>query len=209
MERLIHYFPDLSDEQVEQFRLLGSLYEEWNEKINVISRKDIDQLYLRHVLHSMAIAKWISFPVASTVMDLGCGGGFPGIPLAILYPDVAFHLIDARAKKIKVVNDVIERIGLRNAKGKHGRAEELPGPFDFVVTRAVAPMPQLWSWISKSLQRGRSVDFSHGLIALKGGNIMPELELLPPGVDFQIRSVSTYFEEDFFEEKAMVFAYRS
>lgn len=209
MEILFKYFNDLSDRQVDQFRDMHALYSEWNQKINVISRKDIDQLYERHVLHSLGILKWFQFKPDARIMDLGCGGGFPGIPLAVMLPDVHFHLIDARNKKIKVVNEIAESLGLTNVRGSHGRAEEDKGSYDFVVTRAVAPMAKMWSWIDKRIAKNGYHEHTNGLIALKGGDIMAEMEELPSKVHFQIRSLNQYFEEEFFEEKLMAYAYRS
>ena len=208
MDILFKYFPDLSDGQVDQFRALGRLYPEWNERINVISRKDIDHLYERHILHSLGILKWFQFKPDTSVMDLGCGGGFPGIPLAIMLPDVHFHLIDARRKKIKVVGEIAQELGLDNVKATHGRAEEDKGHYDMIVTRAVAPMAKMWSWVSKNIKKKPQHEFKNGLVALKGGDIMGEMEALPPGVDFQIRSLSQYYDEDFFDEKLIAYAFR-
>jgi len=209
MDIILKYFPDLTDRQTQQFSSLQSLYIEWNEKINVISRKDIEQLYLRHVLHSLAIYKWMPFKAESRILDLGCGGGFPGIPLAIMMPDVSFHLIDARAKKIMVVNEIIEGCDLHNVQANHGRAEEAQEYYDFVVTRAVAPMSTLWEWVGRKIQRKHLHTRKNGIIALKGGDLMKEMEALPKGVDFQLRGLSSFFEEDFFKEKMIAYAYRS
>lgn len=209
MEVILKYFPDLTDQQYRQLRLLKELYSSWNEKINVISRKDIDHLYVHHVLHSLSIFEWNPFQPHSRILDLGCGGGFPGIPLAIMMPDVHFHLIDARAKKIKVVHEVVEACQLDNVAAVHGRAEELDRQFDYVVTRAVAPMGKLWEWVGTKLRKKSNHERKNGIIALKGGNLMNEMEDLPAGVDFQLRRLSTFFEEDFFEEKMIAYAFRS
>lgn len=204
MKIILKYFPDLSDRQYEQFDQLSSLYEEWNEQINVISRKDISSIYMHHVLHSLAIAKWTVFVPDTRIFDLGTGGGFPGIPLAIMFPDVHFHLLDARAKKIKVVNAVVEALGLDNIKASHGRAEEHNGQYDFIVTRAVAPLPKLWQW-SRSKISGRHVNLRpNGLIALKGGDLAEEMSELPPKVNIFTQRISEFFEEDYFEGKQLL-----
>ena len=196
------YFPNLNSLQKEQFTQLKPLYEEWNAQINVISRKDLDRLYERHILHSLSIAKFISFTKDSRLMDLGCGGGFPGIPLAILFPQVSFTLIDSIGKKIKVVNEISKAIGLQNIEAYHMRAEEVKGSFDFVITRAVAPMADLVKWTRKKYSKSCNHKFDNGIIALKGGDLTTELASW--GARKTIVSLSTYFEEEFFETKKIV-----
>lgn len=196
------YFPNLNSLQKEQFTQLKPLYEEWNAQINVISRKDLDRLYERHILHSLSIAKFISFTKDSRLMDLGCGGGFPGIPLAILFPQVSFTLIDSIGKKIKVVNEISNAIGLQNIEAYHMRAEEVKGTFDFVLTRAVAPMVDLVKWTRKKYSKPCNHEFDNGIIALKGGDLTTELASW--GARKTIVSLSTYFEEEFFETKKIV-----
>ena len=196
------YFPNLNSLQKEQFTQLKPLYEEWNAQINVISRKDLDRLYERHILHSLSIAKFISFTKDSRLMDLGCGGGFPGIPLAILFPQVSFTLIDSIGKKIKVVNEISNAIGLQNIEAYHMRAEEVKGTFDFVLTRAVAPMVDLVKWTRKKYSKPCNHEFDNGIIALKGGDLTTELASW--GARKTIVSLSSYFEEEFFETKKIV-----
>ena len=191
-----HYFPGLSAEQQKQFSALGDLYAHWNAQINVISRKDIDQLYERHILHSLAIAKVHTFSPGEKVMDLGTGGGFPGIPLAILFPQAHFHLVDSIGKKIKVVEEVAKGAGLRNVTVQHIRAEELKQKFDTVVTRAVAPLPELLGWTRRNLKPGGK------LIALKGGELKDEIAGLENHV--KLYPVSDWFAEDFFAEKKVL-----
>lgn len=204
MKEVIKYFADLTDEQYAQFTALEAVYREWNEQINVVSRKDIDAIYLHHVLHSLSIAKWIDFKSGTTVFDLGCGGGFPGIPLAIFYPETTFHLLDARAKKIKVVNAVVEAIGLGNVTTSHGRAEDHRTQYDFVISRAVAPLERLWSW-SRPLIKGKGFnDRPNGLITLKGGDLHEEMSQVPINVEMHMVSLSHYFEEEYFETKKLL-----
>lgn len=203
MERILHYFPNLSENQIEQFSALESLYEEWNAMINVISRKDQDQLYIHHVLHSLAIAKVIHFSPGTRVLDLGTGGGFPGIPLAIMFPEVHFHLVDSIGKKIKVVQEVTEALGLENVKAEHQRAEKLRHDYDFVVTRAVARLSKLVDWIGDAIYPQVSNPLPAGLIALKGGDLREEIKEYRGEVrEFPI---SDFFEEPFFETKKVVF----
>lgn len=202
MEIIEKYFPDLSPLQKERFGRLFDLYKDWNSKINVISRKDIDQLYLHHVLHSLAIVKYTQLPKGANVLDVGTGGGFPGIPLAIMFPEVNFTLVDSIGKKIKVVNEVASALGLTNVVGKHNRAEELGQKFDFVVSRAVTRLPVIFGWIKKSIKKGKTNGLTHGVLYLKGGDIEEELmELNWPVTTHQI---SKYFSEPFFEEKYVV-----
>lgn len=207
MQIIEKYFPDLTDEQRKQFAALDGIYRDWNAKVNLISRKDIDHLYEHHVLHSMAIAKLLRFKPGVEILDVGTGGGFPGIPLAILMPDVQFHLIDGMLKKIKVVQDVIEQLGLTNAKAQQVRAEELKNArYDFVVTRAVAELNQLRLWTSQRLLKTKeSHKLPNGLIALKGGNIRMEIKALPKGEYAEATPVSDFFEEEYFKEKFVVY----
>ena len=196
------YFPDLTDDQKEQFQQLKPLYVEWNAQINVISRKDIESLYERHVLHSLSLAKFITFKDGTKLMDLGCGGGFPGIPLAILFPKVSFTMIDSIGKKIKVVQEIADRIGLKNVKAHHMRAEKVNDYFDFVITRAVAPMMDLVKWTRKKYIKEQRHAIENGVIALKGGNLSQELASW--GNRKTTVHLSDYFEETFFETKKII-----
>lgn len=206
MELIKKYFPDLNELQESQFSQLFDLYKDWNEKINVISRKDIDNLYLHHVLHSLAIAKYINIKPNTSIVDLGTGGGFPGIPLAILFPEVEFLLVDSIGKKIKVVEEVCTAIGLKNVKSLHGRVEEIKGQkFDFVITRAVANMLQLVTWSRKLISQKHINIVPNGIIALKGGNIKEELKEIPRGEYYEVVPLKEYFDEEFFEEKVLVY----
>lgn len=200
---ILHFFPDLSDEQIRQFEALEGLYKGWNAQINVISRKDIDQLYLRHVLHSLAIAKVIRFRPDTRVMDLGTGGGFPGIPLAILFPEVSFHLIDSIGKKIKVASAVAEGIGLKNTTLAHRNAIEEKGKFDFVVSRAVMPMPDLVRLVRKNIAKEQRNALPNGVIALKGGDLTAELSSFKHSSDTW--EIASFFSDDFFETKQVAF----
>lgn len=205
MQKIKSYFPDLTDRQLQQFEALHGLYADWNGKINVISRKDIDNLYERHVLHSLAIARFIKFRKGAKIVDLGTGGGFPGIPLAILFPETEFLLIDGTGKKITVVNAVTEAIGLENAKGRQVRAEALKMKFDFVVTRAVATMDKLLPWAQRLIHQNDIHAIPNGLIALKGGRIKDEIAALPKGVYTEYYPITDYFKVPFFEEKYLVY----
>jgi 16S rRNA (guanine527-N7)-methyltransferase len=206
MEDILAYFPNLTDTQKQQFEQLLPLYKEWNEKINVISRKDIDNLYLHHVLHSLAIAKFITFKDDSHILDLGTGGGFPGIPLAILYPSVSFTLVDSIAKKVRVATEVAEALGLKNVKAIHTRAEELKDQkFDFVVTRAVALLDQLYKWSEKLIKKKHQHALPNGIIALKGGNVHAEIKAMGKGHYAESTSIQKYFKRAFFEEKFVVY----
>jgi len=207
MQIIEKYFPDLTNEQRQRFVALDSLYRDWNAKVNLVSRKDIDNLYERHVLHSLAIAKVLRFHAGAEILDVGTGGGFPGIPLAILMPDVSFHLIDGTLKKIKVVQDVIEQLGLENARAQPVRAEELKNAhYDFVVTRAVAELNMLRLWTSQRLFKTKeSHSMPNGLIALKGGNLRAEIKALPKGEYTETYPISDFFEEEYFKEKFVVY----
>ncbi len=208
MDIILKYFSDFTDKQEQQFKQLDALYRDWNEKINLISRKDIDSLYEKHVLHSLALAVLCNFNPGARVVDVGTGGGFPGIPLAIFFPDVEFLLIDSIGKKIKVVKAVSEAIGLKNVTAVHGRAEELKGSScDFAVSRAVAPLTDLWRWVSPLIVKGqKSEELRNGLICLKGGDLQAEIEL--SGLEAEAWSVSDIFEEEFFKEKYAVYVPR-
>lgn len=202
MNEILHYFPDLTSEQIEQFSALGNLYTEWNEKINVISRKDIDELYTKHVLHSLAIAKVMEFKSGSKVLDVGTGGGFPGIPLAILFPEVQFHLVDSIAKKILVVQEVASALGLQNVKAETQRVEKLKFKYDFVISRAVTQMPKFVNWVKAKFEKENKNPLPNGILYLKGGDLSEELSAFPTAI---IHPISTYFSEDFFETKKVVY----
>lgn len=208
MKEIQKYFPDLSEKQTKQFEQLFPLYKEWNDKINVISRKDIDNLYLHHVLHSMAIAKHIDFVAGTKILDLGTGGGFPGIPLAILFPEVNFTLIDGTKKKLTVVQTVADELELKNVKVLQKRAEEYKEKFEFVVTRAVATIDKLWMWSSRLISDNERNAIPNGIIALKGGNIRKEVTALPKGSYYEITPLDHYFEETYFEEKCIIYVQR-
>ena len=197
MEIIQSYFPQLEEKQVQQFAALYDLYTDWNAKINVISRKDIENLYPHHILHSLGIAKMLSFKEGSKVMDLGTGGGFPGIPLAILFPQVQFHLVDSIGKKIKVAQAVAESIGLTNVTFRHCRGEEEKQLFDFVVSRAVMPLNDLVKIIRKNISKEQHNALPNGLICLKGGEL--EHEILPLRNQTMVLNLKDYFKEDFFE----------
>ena len=201
MHLLLKYFPELSDVQLHQFRALQGLYEDWNSKINVISRKDIESLYLRHVLHSLSIAKLIKFKEGSKILDIGTGGGFPGIPLAILFPNVEFHLVDSINKKLNVVNGVAGSLGLVNIKTTHSRAESIQGNYDFIVSRAVTTMPDFVSWVKNRVAKKSLHNLKNGILYLKGGDLTEELKLYKKATLYDL---NTYFEEDFFETKKIV-----
>lgn len=205
MELILKYFPDLSEIQKSQFERLGDLYKEWNDKINVISRKDIDNIYLHHVLHSLAIAKVMKFKKRTSVLDLGCGGGFPGIPMAILFPEVQFTLIDGTRKKIKVVNEVANAIGLTNAKGIHVRAEEHKEKYDFVITRAVALVEKLVNWTQTLIHDDHKNSFPNGIIALKGGNVKEEIAQTTNKVYSEIYPIKDIFDEGYYSEKFVIY----
>ncbi|WP_408068629.1 16S rRNA (guanine(527)-N(7))-methyltransferase RsmG [Wenyingzhuangia sp. 2_MG-2023] len=198
---ILKYFPDLTETQIQQFTQLEELYKEWNAQINVISRKDIDELYIRHILHSLGIAKVQPFKPGSRILDVGTGGGFPGIPLAILFPETEFLLVDSIGKKIKVVNGVAEGIGLTNLTAKHMRAEEVKGEFDFIVSRAVTAMPDFVKWVKNKCLKKQRHELKNGILYLKGGDLAEELKDLPKCTLYDLTS---YFEEAFFETKKVV-----
>ncbi len=202
MELLLKYFPDLSQKQMQEFSALQKIYTEWNEKINVISRKDIENLLERHVLHSLSIAKLIQFKNATKIMDLGTGGGFPGIPLSILFPDCRFHLVDSIGKKLKVVEAVKDELGLKNIFTFHSRAEDMEFQYDFVVSRAVAPLTDLLEWTKKKYLPKNHHLTHNGLICLKGGNIDEEIAVVK---NARKVSISSFFEESFFKDKYIVY----
>ncbi|RYJ39793.1 Ribosomal RNA small subunit methyltransferase G [Flavobacterium anhuiense] len=201
MDEILKYFPNLSDLQIEQFQKLDFLYHDWNEKINVISRKDIDSLYTKHILHSLGIAKIMKFEPGATVLDVGTGGGFPGIPLAILFPETRFYLIDVIAKKIKVVQGVADALELKNVKAEQKRAELVKGDFDFIVSRAVTNMPDFVSWIKDKIKKQHKHTLKNGILYLKGGDLADELKDFPNATLYDL---ADYFENEFFETKKVV-----
>ncbi len=201
MELILKYFPNLTDDQVSKLKLLESLYQDWNLKINVVSRKDIDELYLRHVLHSLAIAKVMQFKDGAKIMDVGTGGGFPGIPLAILFPNCSFHLVDSIAKKLKVVDEVVSGLGLENVKTTHTRVEEINDTYDFIVSRAVAAMPTFVHWIKGKVSKKQNHELKNGILYLKGGDLTEELQDYKTAT---IYDISDFYLEDFFETKKVV-----
>lgn len=203
MDIILKYFPNLSEVQQQQFAALYDLYTDWNSKINVISRKDITNLYEHHVLHSLGIAKVMQFRPETTVMDLGTGGGFPGIPLAILFPETHFHLVDSIGKKVKVATEIANAIGLKNVTTRHCRAEEEKQLFDFVVSRAVMPLTDLLKIIRKNIKKEQHNALPNGLICLKGGEL--EQEVMPVKHQTLMYDLKDYFEEEFFETKKVVY----
>jgi 16S rRNA (guanine527-N7)-methyltransferase len=200
-EIILKYFPNLTDQQKSQFQQLETLYKEWNEKINVISRKDIDEFYERHVLHSLGIAKIMEFTDGTKVLDIGTGGGFPGIPLAILFPNVEFTLVDSIGKKITVVNAVAESLGLKNVKAYHERAEKIKDKFHFVVSRAVTQMPVFLRWLKGKFEKEQFNPKHNGVLYLKGGDLGEELA----GIKCEIYHLKDQFEEEFFDTKKVVY----
>ena len=201
MEFILNYFPYLTDVQINQFQQLEALYQDWNSKINVISRKDIDELYVKHVLHSLAIAKIQKFEPGTYVLDVGTGGGFPGIPLAILFPETRFYLIDVILKKINVVKAVAEALELKNVKAEQMRAKNVKGDFDFIVSRAVTNMPDFVSWIKDKIKKQQKHELKNGILYLKGGDLTEELAAFPNAKEYNI---AEFFEGEFFETKKVV-----
>ncbi len=203
MTLLSSYFPDLSPEQIRQFEALEGLYQTWNAQINVISRKDTDHFYERHVLHSLAIAKIVQFLPGSKVLDIGTGGGFPGIPLAILFPEVQFHLVDSIGKKIKVVQEVAASLGLQNVQASHARAETIKDRYDFIVSRAVTQMPVFLTWVKGKSAKKNLHNLKNGVLYLKGGDLSEELA----GLRYPVKEfpISEFYKEEFFETKKVVY----
>lgn len=202
LKELTLYFPKLTQEQLEQFAKLKDLYQDWNAKINVVSRKDVEEIYERHVLHSLGIAKVQTFLPGANILDVGTGGGFPGIPLAILFPETNFHLVDSIGKKIKVVNEVKEGLGLKNVKTSNCRVEEVDEQFDFIVSRAVAIMPTFVHWVKGKIAKKSNHELKNGILYLKGGDLSEELS---PYKTATIYPLSAYFKEEFFETKKVVY----
>jgi len=202
MDIIRKYFTDLTDQQLDRFAQLGSLYKEWNSKINVISRKDIEQLYERHILHSLSIAKIIQFKPGATILDVGTGGGFPGIPLAILFPETSFLLVDSIAKKIKVVNKVASALNLHNVQAEHLRVEEVKQKFDFVVSRAVTAFPTFFAMVRNKVANQNNNDLPNGILYLKGGDFEKEISDFRPQI--KIYDLHNYFDEEYFETKRLI-----
>jgi 16S rRNA (guanine527-N7)-methyltransferase len=200
---IFSYFPNLSEQQQKQFIALESLYKEWNEKINVISRKDIDELYTRHVLHSLGIAKVISFKAGTRILDVGTGGGFPGIPLAIMFPESNFHLVDSIGKKISVVREVAKGLGLTNVRAEQIRAEALVDKYDFVVSRAVTDINVFVPWVKKNIIRKGNNGLPNGFLFLKGGDLTEEMKSFSKGI--VVDELKSFFKEEFFETKKVVY----
>jgi len=201
MKLIQQYFPNLDNNQIQRFERLESLYHDWNIKINVVSRKDIDELYLRHVLHSLSIAKVLKFSPGTKIMDVGTGGGFPGIPLAVLFPACEFHLVDSIAKKIKVVDEVVAGLELTNVKTTHTRVEDIDETYDFIVSRAVAAMPTFVHWIKGKISKKQRNELKNGILYLKGGDLTEELSVYQTATIYYL---SDFFKEDFFETKKLV-----
>lgn len=202
-EKIKHYFLNLSSEQINQFNSLYSIYKDWNAQINVISRKDEENFYLHHVLHSLAISKIIDFKPGTKILDIGTGGGFPGIPLAILFPETKFTLVDSIGKKIKVVNEVSNALGIQNVTGIHERVEKIPGHFDFIVSRAVAPLSDLLFWTKDKLSGENFNDLPNGWICLKGGDLTDELKKVKKHI--RTYDISEWYQEEFFETKKIIY----
>ena len=206
MDEILRYFPNISQSQINQFAQLGELYTYWNERINLISRKDIEFLYTHHILHSLAIARFIDFKPGSKIMDVGTGGGFPGIPLSIMFPDSNFLLVDSIEKKIKVVKDIIDKTRLQNCEAKVVRAEQIKDKFDFIVSRAVAPLPKFYGWVKNSISKNPHHLIPNGIIYLKGGDLTEEL--LPFEDWYTIKDIHDYFEYEFFETKKIIHLFK-
>ena len=206
MELIQRYFPNLSDLQYKQLKALGELYSDWNAKINVISRKDMEHFYERHVLHSLAIAKVIQFKPETQILDVGTGGGFPGVPLAILFPEVSFHLVDSIGKKIKVVQEVSNALELTNLSAEHARAEQVSGQFDFVVSRAVTRLTEFYPWVQNKFNKKSFNDLDNGILYLKGVDLIEEFDQLKK--PYQLFSLKDYYTEEWFESKGLVFVPR-
>ena len=202
-ELILSYFPNLSETQITQFERLQELFEDWNSKINVISRKDMDQFYIHHVLHSLGIAKVMSFQPDTKVLDIGTGGGFPGIPLAILFPDTHFHLVDSIGKKISVVKDVAKQLKLSNVEAQQARAEELVRKYDFVISRAVTQMVNFYPWVKGKIKKEDFNEFQNGILYLKGGDVDEEMEALDKS--YVVYHLGDYFKEEFFQTKKVVY----
>lgn len=203
MNNIKEYFTDLSPKQLEQFGKLNELYSFWNEQINVISRKDMEEFYIRHVLHSLGIAKIMSFKEGADVLDIGTGGGFPGIPLAILFPETNFHLVDSIGKKIKVVTEVATALGLENVRATHARAEQIKDQYDFIVSRAVTAMPAFLPWTKEKFKTKSVHDLPNGILYLKGGDLKEEFATVKKF--YKIHPLKDLFKEEFFETKAVVY----
>lgn len=203
MDIILKYFPNLTEKQYNQFQLLQGLYEDWNNKINVISRKDIDQLYERHILHSLAIAKIIQFKPNTSILDVGTGGGFPGIPLSIFFPECKFHLADSIGKKIKVVQEVSSALGLKNVNAQQIRVENISAKYDFIVSRAVTAFPEFYHWVENKIKKNPRNELKNGILYLKGGDLSEELK------DFKAKiktfNISVFFTESFFETKKVIY----
>jgi 16S rRNA (guanine527-N7)-methyltransferase len=203
IELVLKYFPEITEEQQRQFKYLLPLYQHWNNQINVVSRKDIDLLFERHVLHSLGIAKVMSFVPGTHVLDVGTGGGFPGIPLAILFPEAQFHLVDSIGKKIRVVEEVADAIQLQNLTAAHTRAEQVPGSFDFVVSRAVTQLKDFYPWIRNKFKKQSNNALQNGLLYLKGGDLTQEI--IESGLQVRQYHLHNYFSEEFFETKQVIY----
>jgi 16S rRNA (guanine527-N7)-methyltransferase len=203
MDLILKYFRDLNKDKLEKLKALLPLYLDWNEKINLISRKDMDSFYEHHVLHSLCIAKFVNFKNGTTIMDVGTGGGFPGIPLAIMFPDVKFYLVDSIGKKIKVVNAVTEELGLKNVRNSQVRAEEVKEKFDFIVSRAVTDLEEFYKWVRNKISKDNFNHIHNGIIYLKGGDISSETKGIKAKI--KVKPISDYFEEEYFVGKKIVY----